>query len=125
MHMSNPYSKELLKCTLSAIILSMPAEEDKMYGYQISQRVKELSDERILVKEGSLYPALHKLEADGAIEVETVYVGKRMRRYYRLTAEGKAAKTEKLKEIVSFMSTLSKMLFLNAEKTCTMSLLKQ
>ena len=116
MHMSTTYSKELLKGTLSAIILSLLAEEDRMYGYQITQRVKELSGERILVKEGSLYPALHKLEAEGAIEVETVYVGKRMRRYYRLTAKGKTAKTEKLKEISSFMSTLSEMLFPNAKK---------
>ncbi len=111
MHMDTPYSKELLKGTLTAIILSLLAEEEKMYGYQITQRVKELSGERILVKEGSLYPALHKLEAEGAIEVETVYVGKRMRRYYKLTASGKTAKSEKLAEMAAFMSTLSEMLF--------------
>ncbi len=52
---------ELLKGTLSTIILKMLADNGKMYGYEITQKVKELSDNKILVKEGSLYPALHKL----------------------------------------------------------------
>ena len=47
-----------------------------MYGYQIAQKVKELSGDKILIKEGSLYPALHKLHADGIIKVKTVNIGK-------------------------------------------------
>lgn len=84
-----------------------------MYGYQISQKVKELSDNKILVKEGSLYPALHKLKDDGLIEVETVNIGKRIRRYYFLTTQGTIAKEQKISEIKSFMDTLNKILSFN------------
>lgn len=86
-----------------------------MYGYQMTQRIKEISNEKILVKEGSLYPALHKLEAEGAIAVETVHIGKRVRRYYQLTPIGKTVRKEKLLEINAFMSTLSEMLFTPAK----------
>lgn len=47
------YSKELLKGNISVIILKLLAENDKMYGYQIAQKVKELSENKILIKEGS------------------------------------------------------------------------
>ena len=104
------YSKELLKGTLSAIILKLLQDNGKMYGYQITQKVKELSDEKILIKEGSLYPALHKLKDDGVIEVETVNIGKRIRRYYFLTTKGTQIKEEKINEIQSFMKTLDKIL---------------
>ena len=115
MHMNTTHSKELLKGTLAAIILNLLAEEGKMYGYQMTRRIKELSDEKILVKEGSLYPALHKLEAEGAVAVETVHIGKRVRRYYRLTPSGKTVQKDKLKEIAAFMDTLTAMLFPNAK----------
>jgi len=104
------YSKELLKGTLSAIILKLLAENEKMYGYQIAQKVKELSDSKILIKEGSLYPALHKLKEDGLVNIETVNIGKRIRRYYRLTSEGIAAKTEKVSEVEDFIATIRNIL---------------
>jgi DNA-binding PadR family transcriptional regulator len=107
------YSKELLKGTLSTIILKLLQDNRKMYGYQISQKVKELSDNKILVKEGSLYPALHKLKDDGLIEVETVNIGKRIRRYYFLTTQGTIVKEQKISEIKSFMDTLNKILSFN------------
>ena len=68
-------STELLKGTLSTIILKLLADHGKMYGYEITQKVKALTDNKILIKEGSLYPALHKLLKDGLVEVETVNVG--------------------------------------------------
>ena len=42
----------------------------RMYGYEISQRVKELSDGKILLKDGSLYPALQKMNKDGLVTYE-------------------------------------------------------
>lgn len=104
------YSKELLKGTLSAIILKLLAENEKMYGYQIAQKVKELSDEKILIKEGSLYPALQKLKEDRLVNIETVNIGKRIRRYYFLTSEGVKAKKEKVTEIEDFFETIGKIL---------------
>lgn len=102
------YSKELLKGTLSAIILKLLAENDKMYGYQITQKVKELSEGKILIKEGSLYPALFKLKDDGLVRTETMNIGKRVRRYYYLTEQGNSAVTLKIQEIHDFINTLIK-----------------
>jgi len=102
------YSKELLKGTISAIILKLLDENEKMYGYQIAQKVKEMSDNKILIKEGSLYPALHKLKNDGLVTIETVNIGKRIRRYYRLTSMGAMVKQEKVTEIEDFISTINK-----------------
>jgi len=110
MYLCAMYSKELLKGTLSAIVLKLLAENGKMYGYQITQRVKELSDDKILLKEGSLYPALHKLKEDGLIDVETQYIGKRVRHYYFLTAQGVQVKNEKEAELKDFISTINKII---------------
>ena len=104
------YSKELLKGTLSAIILKLLAENEKMYGYQIAQKVRELSDNKILIKEGSLYPALHKLKEDGLVNMETMNIGKRVRRYYYLTSEGEIAKSKKVNEIEDFIITIRNIL---------------
>ena len=76
------YSKELLKGTLTTIILRLLASQGKMYGYEITQKVKILSADKILIKEGSLYPALHKLKDEGLVKTETEMVGNRMRKYY-------------------------------------------
>ena len=103
MYLQAMYSKELLKGTLSAIILKLLAEHQKMYGYQIAQKVKELSDSKILIKEGSLYP-------DGLVTIETVNIGKRVRRYYKLTPEGILVKSEKLAEIEDFIITIKHIL---------------
>ena len=110
MYLCPMYSKELLKGTLSAIILKLLSNNGKMYGYQITQMVKKLSDDKILLKEGSLYPALHKLKEDGLLNVETENIGKRVRHYYSLTKKGVEMKIEKEAEIKDFISTLNKII---------------
>ena len=97
---------ELLKGTLGTIILRLLEEKGRMYGYEITQLVKEMSEERILVKEGSLYPALHKLEADGLIVSEEVFIGKRVRKYYSLTVPGKNAAKKSVDELLAFLRTI-------------------
>lgn len=99
-------STELLKGTLSTIILRLLEGNGRMYGYELTQRVKDLTDGKILIKEGSLYPALHKLEADGYIVAESVYIGKRMRKYYSLTAQGGNAARQSVNELLDFLSTM-------------------
>lgn len=110
MYICSMYSKELLKGTLSVIILKLLGEKGKMYGYQITRKVKELSDDKILLKEGSLYPALHKLRDDGLIDVQTENIGKRVRHYYSLTAEGVRIKREKEAELRDFIDTINKII---------------
>ena len=82
MYICNMYSKELLKGTLKTIILKMLSESDSMYGYQITQKVKEITEGKINLTEGALYPALHKLEADGFLTTEKKTVGNRVRKYF-------------------------------------------
>lgn len=105
------YSKELLKGTLSAIILNLIAENGKMYGYQIFQRVKELSDDKILLKDGSLYPTLQKLTKDGLLSYEEQHIGKRVRKYYTLTSKGEEKKVLYLEELKDFIATMNKIVF--------------
>jgi PadR family transcriptional regulator PadR len=100
------YSTELLKGTLKTIILKLLADNKKMYGYEITQKVKELTNDRIQITEGALYPTLHGLEADKLVTTETEYIGKRIRKYYSLSPTGKAQAKEKVKELASFMETM-------------------
>ena len=88
----------LYKGTLQNIILKLLASEVKMYGYQLTQRAKELTKGELEMTEGALYPILHKLESDGIIFSEIQNVNGRDRKYYLLTEKGK--KQQKTKEAV-------------------------
>lgn len=101
---------ELMKGTLSTLILQLLENKGRMYGYEIAQNLKELSGGKIMVKEGSLYPALHKLEADGLLTVDEEFIGKRVRRYYSLTNRGKSQMEVALHELRSFLQTMERMI---------------
>lgn len=98
--------KELLKGTLKTIVLHLLEREGRMYGYEITQKVKELSQDKILLTEGALYPTLHKLEAEGWLEVEKEYVGKRLRKYYSLSKKGESIANQKIQEFQEFIETM-------------------
>jgi PadR family transcriptional regulator, regulatory protein PadR len=104
------HSPELLKGTLQTILLKVLKDNGKMYGYEITQKVKELSVGRILLTEGALYPTLHKLEAEGLLQTETVMMGKRVRKYYTLTPAGKNLVVERVSEFIDFIKTMSSVL---------------
>ena len=99
-------SNELTKGTLQTIILKLLAEEQKMYGYEITQHVKSISDGKMVLTEGALYPTLHKLEKNGLVRTQQVMIGKRMRKYYSLTTKGKKANVNKLAEFQEFIQTM-------------------
>jgi DNA-binding PadR family transcriptional regulator len=104
------HSPELLKGTLQTILLKLLKDHGRMYGYEITQRVKELSAERIILTEGALYPTLHKLEAEGLLTTEIIKIGKRVRKYYTLTPAGKNMVKERVNEFVEFIRTMSNVL---------------
>jgi DNA-binding PadR family transcriptional regulator len=104
------YSTELLKGTLKTIILKLLVDNKKMYGYEITQKVKELTTDKIQITEGALYPTLHALEADGFVTTETEFIGKRVRKYYSLSPAGKTKAKEKVKELASFIETMVSLL---------------
>jgi PadR family transcriptional regulator PadR len=107
------HSPELLKGTLQTIILKVLNDHGKMYGYEITQRVSDLSGARILLTEGALYPSLHKLEAEGLLKTEVVRIGKRVRKYYSLTPDGKAIARDRVYEFMDFIKTMSSVLQVN------------
>jgi PadR family transcriptional regulator PadR len=100
------YSTELIKGTLKTIVLKQLEQNKRMYGYEITQRVKELTNNRIQITEGALYPTLHALEAEGLVTTETEYIGKRVRKYYSLSSNGQLKIEEKLNELAEFIETL-------------------
>jgi len=100
------HSSELLKGTLRTIVLKVLKDHGKTYGYEITQRVKELSEGSIVVTEGALYPTLHKLEAEGLLKTERVMIGKRARKYYMLTALGKSEAKQRVGEFIEFIKTM-------------------
>ena len=104
------HSPELLKGTLQTIVLKVLKDHGKMYGYEITLRVKELSNGRIMLTEGALYPALHRLEADGLLKTETVMMGKRVRKYYTLTPDGRSLVKERVTEFIEFIRTMGNVL---------------
>ncbi len=88
-------SKELIGASAVPIILSI-LDKDDSYGYEIMQKVKELSSGKIEWKEGSLYPVLHKLEKTGFIKsLWKMADNGRHRKYYAINKKGrKALQTE-------------------------------
>jgi PadR family transcriptional regulator, regulatory protein PadR len=87
---------ELLKGTLSLLILSLLSRK-AMYGYEIAATVHRDTDGTFTWREGSLYPSLHKMEAEGLItgEWEEKESG-RKRRYYHITKKGRTALAAKV-----------------------------
>jgi len=96
----------LYKGTLQNIILKLLSKEVKMYGYQITQRAKELTEGELEMTEGALYPLLHKLESDGMIISEIQKINGRDRKYYLLTEKGKTQQAEKETEMKSYLLNL-------------------
>jgi PadR family transcriptional regulator len=84
-----PKPSDLLQGTLDLLILKTIANEP-LHGWAISKRIQELSDEVLSVQQGSLYPALHRLEHQGWIVAtwKATDLG-RSAKFYALTREGK------------------------------------
>lgn len=109
------FSSELIKGTLKTIVLKQLEANHRMYGYEITQRVKELTSDRIQITEGALYPTLHALEAEGLVTVETEFVGKRIRKYYSLSPQGQSRIDEKISEMAEFIETMKFLLDLKPQ----------
>ena len=80
---------DLLQGTLDLLILKVVAL-GPIHGYGISQRIRQISEEVLQVQQGSLYPALHRLEKRGWIEADWgESENGRQAKFYRLSAKGK------------------------------------
>lgn len=109
---------EFLRGTLKTIILKLLSEQQsdvagqtssrqgRMYGYEITQAVKERTRGEITLTFGALYPVLHKLEQEGLLTTETEEVEGRLRKYYTLTPQGTQAAVQKISDFERFMNTM-------------------
>jgi PadR family transcriptional regulator, regulatory protein PadR len=80
---------ELLRGTLDLLILKTLALQP-MHGWGIAQRIEQVSEEVFSVNQGSLYPALHRLEQQGWIDADwSDSDNNRRAKFYRLTAKGR------------------------------------
>jgi|SRR5688572_24977570 PadR family transcriptional regulator, regulatory protein PadR len=110
---------EYLKGTLKTIILKLLAQQERMYGYEITQRVAVLSHNEIRLTHGAIYPTLYKLEAEGLLLTTTEVVDNRMRKYYALTNQGRELAKEKVSELQRFNEILSAILADNVKTNLT------
>ncbi len=101
------YRQELLKGNTETLLLSL-LQQQPMYGYQIIKELERRSQGYFKFKEGTLYPALHRMEATGLIKGswERLPSG-RERRYYRLTEKGLQLLEEKIAEWRGFSGAVS------------------
>lgn len=93
--MNDKYIRQMKKGVLDMLVLKLLETEQK-YGYQLISELKEKSGELFILKEGTLYPILYRLEDDGFVEsCWSSPKGKQVaRKYYQITGQGRAALEE-------------------------------
>lgn len=93
--MNEKYERQMKKGVLDMLVLRLLKSEAK-YGYQIIQEMKEKSEDTFLLKDGTLYPILYRLEDDKLVVSKwSEAVGKQVpRKYYEITEAGRNALDE-------------------------------
>jgi DNA-binding PadR family transcriptional regulator len=102
-------SRDLVAASSKPLVLSILAEGES-YGYEIIQKVRELSGEEIEWTDGMMYPVLHRLEREGLIvsEWKNSETG-RERKYYRLSSNGTKALAAERQQWLTVHNTLCKL----------------
>lgn len=102
-------TKDLVAASSKPMLLSILAEGET-YGYELIQRVRELSGGNIEWSEGTLYPVLHRLERDGLIASEWKEAESgRERKYYFLTSQGRKTLKGERQQWLTVHNTLCKL----------------
>jgi PadR family transcriptional regulator PadR len=82
--------QESFQGSLPLLVLKVLARRGPLHGYGITVRIEEISEDVLRVEEGSLYPALHRMEEAGWIKAKWVTTAnKRRARVYEITAQGR------------------------------------
>lgn len=89
----------VIKGSLSTIILKLLEDNGRMYGYEMTRAVKELTVNKMNITEAALYPALHKLVEEGLLSTVSEKVEGRIRKYYFLTRKGKKESETKIEAL--------------------------
>lgn len=102
---------DLLQGTLELLIMKTLQIDEPMHGWGVATRIQQLSSEVLHVNQGSLYPALHRLEHKGWIRSEWgVSENNRRAKFYRLTALGRGQLTEEREQWELFASAVQQIL---------------
>ncbi len=105
-----PSRSDLLQGTLDVLILKTLAN-GQMHGWGISQRIQQLSEDVLAVNQGSLYPALHRLEEKGWIAAEWgSSENNRKARFYGLTRLGRRQLAEETESWERFAAAVGRVL---------------
>jgi DNA-binding PadR family transcriptional regulator len=99
-------SSKLFKGFFKSVVLKLLKDEGPMYGYQIIGKVKLLTNNKLSISYGALYPILHKLKKEGALITASEHKNNRLRIYYALTPKGHSLCAAKLKELHEFSESL-------------------
>lgn len=109
-----PPKSDLLQGTLDLLILKTLAL-GPMHGWGISLRIQQVSEDVLQVNQGSLYPALHRLEQQGLIEAEWgASENNRQAKYYQLTRAGRKQLAEETKNWERLSAAVARILASNA-----------
>ncbi|AVQ97821.1 lineage-specific thermal regulator protein [Oceanobacillus picturae] len=104
------FNRELVKGSTSLLVLQLLDERD-MYGYELVKEMDQRSEHNLQIKEGTLYPALHKLEKQEYIECYWQNQEKGpARKYYRITDQGKAMLEEKTSEWHRYVQVMNNLI---------------
>ena len=102
-------AKALVAASTKPLVLSI-LQFGESYGYQIIQRVKEVSGGELAWSDGMLYPVLHRLEREGLIRSQWMQSEKgRMRKYYCITDDGRQALAEERAQWESVNGALTRL----------------
>jgi PadR family transcriptional regulator, regulatory protein PadR len=107
--MTMNFRDQMRKGSTEILVMSL-LTEGPMYGYEISQQLEQRSDGYFELKEGLLYPALHRMQQKGWLSSEWQTVEGRPRKYYTLTALGSKILREQATEWLSFLDAIHAML---------------
>lgn len=107
-------SNQLYSGSLKTIVLKLLKEEGPMHGYAITKKVEELTNGKISLTYGALYPILHKLESEKVLITKSEVCNNRVRIYYKLTPAGHAVVAEKISELKEFIESLQLIIEPNA-----------
>lgn len=97
----------VIKGSLTTIILKLLGESGRMYGYEMTRAVRDVTKNKMDITEAALYPALHKLLDEGLLETTSEIVDGRMRKYYSLTKKGKKETVFKVNALKEALESLS------------------
>lgn len=99
------------KGAVEMLLLHILNSKGDCYGYQLSQLIRQTSDDYLIIPEGSLYPALYKLIEKGYISDYKKQIGKRLTRvYYHIETAGRNRLTELVEDYLATTESIKKIL---------------